>query len=90
MAKHILVIGTTISEWRENNNYIQTLFVGEACSDKQTSKKYQEIHPTKKTPGNKITFLTAWLRLYIYLQEVSWLAPVPQFSLTDIEIKGIA
>lgn len=51
MAKHLLetttLIGTTISEWRENNNYIQTLFVGEACYDKQTSKNTKNSTASK-------------------------------------------
>lgn len=65
--------------------------------DKQNSKKnpnnpqpnHQTLQKKKKNPGNKITFLTAWLRLSIYLQEVSWLAPVPQFPFTNMEIIDI-
>lgn len=74
MAKHTLVIGTAISEWRENNNYIQTLFVGEASCDKQTSKKYQEINPTKKPQGTKLHFLKLdWDFIFISKKRVGLL-----------------
>lgn len=92
MANHIVVTGTTISEWTGNDNYRNTLFVREAYCDQQSSKRIKpqtNHHPPQKAQGNKITFLTAWQRLSIYLQEVSWLAPVPQFPFANMAIIDI-